>query len=37
MLISPAHDADAAGIRAMLDRFPDSDHGRLVAEARATR
>jgi len=27
---------DAAGIRAMLDRFPDSAHGRLVAEARTT-
>ncbi len=27
---------DAAGIRAMLGRFPDSGHGRLVAEARAT-
>ncbi len=28
---------DATEIRAMLDRFPDSEHGRLVAEARATR
>lgn len=28
---------DAAEIRAMLDRFPDSAHGRLVAEARTTR
>jgi predicted dinucleotide-binding enzyme len=27
---------DAAEVRAMLDRFPDSEHGRLVAEARAT-
>jgi predicted dinucleotide-binding enzyme len=27
---------DAAEIRAMLGRFPDSEHGRLVAEARAT-
>ncbi|HEX8346356.1 MAG TPA: NAD(P)-binding domain-containing protein [Actinoplanes sp.] len=26
---------DAAEIRAMLDRFPDSEHGRIVAEARA--
>ena len=28
---------DAAEIRAMLGRFPDSAHGRLVAEARTTR
>jgi predicted dinucleotide-binding enzyme len=28
---------DATEVRAMLDRFPDSEHGRLVAEARATR
>ena len=26
---------DAAEIQAMLDRFPESDHGRLVADARA--
>jgi predicted dinucleotide-binding enzyme len=28
---------DAAEIRAMLDRFPDSEHGRRVAETRGTR
>jgi hypothetical protein len=27
---------DATEIRAMLSRFPDSEHGRLVADARAT-
>ena len=30
-------DVDAAEVRAMLDRFPGSERGRVVAEARATR